>query len=54
MIRLIRFLFSGCFHKWEIHAKGVYKYNMVGNRGVGTYYTMRCSKCGEMKEKVFK
>jgi hypothetical protein len=39
MIKLIQFLFSGCFHQWEVFNQAL----------TWDKYTLRCKKCGAMK-----
>jgi hypothetical protein len=46
MKRLFEFIFSGCWHQWEIHDEA----NIKGdNLTVGRIYVLRCKNCGEMK-----
>ena len=55
MIRLLSFLFTGCWHKWEI----IETYNVMtrsvlsgANLGqCGTRYILQCGKCGNVKGK---
>ena len=54
MKRLIGFLLSGCFHKWETIDKVPFSWNSDISRGNGTRYTLRCEKCGEIKKKDVK
>ncbi len=55
MIRLIGFLFSGCWHKWKIIDKGVYHYsNDMGDSGKCIQYTLQCEHCGNIKTKLAK
>jgi len=40
----------GCEHKWEVDTTGPI---MEDYRHVGTYYNLRCEKCGDaMKRKL--
>ena len=48
MIRLIEFLISGCWHKWEtIDECGLT--SVFGN--TGTRIMLKCEKCGNWKKK---
>lgn len=55
MKKLLEFLFSGCWHQWEVYKEvGVIDKNVlvVENQvPVPLYrqYTLRCKHCGEMK-----
>ena len=47
--KIFDYLFYSCRHTWEIHHGGT-----VVNKNdtaIGTFYHLRCSKCGEMKFK---
>ena len=52
MIKLLQFLWSGCFHHWEVIAVAELKYSYFFSSGICDKYTLRCTKCGAMK--VFK
>lgn len=58
MIRLLQFLWSGCFHEWET----IKERNMTSTHNLTyasgkevkdetnyTEYTLRCKKCGKIK-----
>ena len=47
MIRLLEFLWSGCFHHWETIRVEPYKYSGVISSGHCKMFTLRCTKCGE-------
>jgi len=49
MIRLIQFLFSGCFHQWEVIDQNISTYDHGWCKGTAFRYTSRCKKCGAMK-----
>ena len=54
MIRLIQFLFSGCFHQWEVINRqrtdnDFNFYDLILSSGTADTYTLRCKKCGAMK-----
>ena len=50
MIKLIGFLFSGCWHKWTIIEKGVLHYSSdLGGSGTCNQYTLQCEHCGNIK-----
>lgn len=53
MIRLFSFLLTGCWHHWEIIKQGpLIRRNEFGDiRAQGTYYTLQCKHCGEIKVK---
>ena len=61
MKRLLEFLFSGCFHEWEVYeTKSLYNGDSATNKVLllrkeqpipcGTMYVLRCKKCGNMKK----
>jgi hypothetical protein len=54
MKRLIEFLLSGCFHKWETIDKGSFSWKSDISEGSGTRYTLRCERCGEIKKRDIK
>jgi hypothetical protein len=58
MKRLLEFLLTGCFHKWEIECRSsVYPPELYGfhwegkpkSLPIGHKFTSRCKKCGEIK-----
>jgi len=49
MIKLLRFLWSGCFHDWEIIKVAEYRDYAAMFRGHCEKFTLRCTKCGAMK-----
>jgi hypothetical protein len=49
MIRLLRFLWSGCFHHWEIISVAELTYRGDFRSGTCEKFTLRCTKCGAMK-----
>ena len=49
MIRLIQFLFSGCFHQWEVIKQTLTVYDCFWDSGTADRYTLQCKKCGSMK-----
>ena len=49
MIRLIKFLFSGCFHQWKVINQALTNFNLGWCNGTAVKYTLRCKKCGAMK-----
>jgi hypothetical protein len=49
MIKLLQFLWSGCFHHWETIAVTELKYSGDFSSGTCDKYTLRCTKCGAMK-----
>lgn len=54
MIRLLAFLFAGCWHRWEVIAHGplVINNSETGRvRSRGHYYTLQCKRCGAIKRK---
>jgi hypothetical protein len=54
MKRIIGFLLSGCFHKWETIDKGSFIWKNDYSEISGTRYTLRCEKCGEIKKRDIK
>ena len=54
MIKLIGFLFSGCWHKWKIiHDENV-DYRDDFSSGTATRYILQCECCGNVKAKLAK
>ena len=51
MIRLLAFLWSGCWHTWEIHREVTLLRTPTSTLPSGTRYELRCTKCGDMKQK---
>jgi hypothetical protein len=57
MKKLLEFLLTGCFHEWEIEdKKKVFDFEvtpediLTGKHfPIGSKYTLRCKKCGELK-----
>ena len=49
MWRLITFLFTGCFHKWEQIDKGSLYQKESDPMPVGNWYDCKCTKCGSIK-----
>lgn len=49
MKKLLEFLLYGCFHKWEVHDTKV----LVDQKSspIGKLYILRCTRCGEIKNK---
>lgn len=50
MIKLIAFLFTGCWHKWKI----IHEARVVddsGEKRVGQAYILQCERCGIVKRK---
>jgi len=54
MIKVIGFLFSGCWHKWKIIHQDVLQYNDFGSSGTCINYTLQCEHCGNIKTKAAK
>lgn len=54
MIRLLQYMLSGCFHKWETVEKNSFSWDTMRSKGNGTRYTLRCEKCGTIKKKDIK
>jgi hypothetical protein len=52
MVRLIEFLFHGCWHNWETY-RAVHFYDHgfggVPERRIGAAEDQRCSKCNRIK-----
>lgn len=49
MMRLLSFLWSGCWHVWRTVGSGPYSKNGESVFVKGTYFVLRCEKCGEVK-----
>jgi hypothetical protein len=47
MLKLLEFLWHGCWHDWQQTGRG-----NIAHEGtvVGTYYVYRCAKCGRVKD----
>ena len=54
MIRLLEFLFSGCWHKWTILNQGALYEDNRDKLPIGRWVTLRCEKCGDVKRKTFR
>lgn len=54
MIRLLQYIISGCFHKWETIDKAPFSWNSDISSGRGTRYTLRCEHCGKIAKKDIK
>jgi hypothetical protein len=54
MIKLIGFLFSGCWHKWKIINTQVVHYNTEFSSGTAPRYILQCEHCGNIKAKLAK
>jgi hypothetical protein len=54
MIRLIGFLFSGCWHKWKVINTRVVHYNTEFSSGTAPHYILQCEHCGNIKAKLAK
>jgi hypothetical protein len=51
MIRLLQYIFSGCWHKWETIDKASLSWKSDFGEGQGTRYTLRCEHCGKVTKK---
>ncbi len=47
--KLWRWLFGGCEHKWQIIRQGILTDDHYD--AIGTFYIVRCEKCGKIKRK---
>lgn len=54
MIKLIVFLFSGCWHKWKVIKEEHVCYKTEISSGEATRYVMQCEHCGNIKAKLAK
>lgn len=54
MIRLLQYILSGCFHKWETIDKVSFSWDSELSSGKGTRYTLRCCHCGKITKKDIK
>ena len=54
MIKLIGFLFSGCWHKWKTIDKAMVRYSNEFSSGQAPLYTLQCEHCGNIKTKLAK
>lgn len=51
MIKLIGFLFSGCWYKWKIINTEDVCYTNDFSSGLANRYTLQCEHCGNIKTK---
>lgn len=53
MIKLLAFLFAGCWHKWAIIHEGPLfdGDNVKRGRPIGRWYDLQCERCGTVKHK---
>lgn len=52
MIRLLQFLWSGCWHEWEVIKEARLEWtDDFGSEGTCTRYILQCKKCGNIKKK---
>lgn len=54
MFRLFQFLFTGCFHRWEIIYENTYVIEDEDTGKTiqrGKAYDLRCTRCGSIKRK---
>lgn len=51
MLKLLGFLFTGCFHKWKTIDKHKVEYRTDFSSGVHDRYVLQCEKCGNIKKK---
>lgn len=49
MLRLIAFLFTGCFHEWKQIDSGIIFEQTSHRMPIGNWYDCKCSKCGSIK-----
>lgn len=52
MWNLLKRIFIGtpvCEHKWIIHKEGIITSQWDKDTKVGTFYTLKCKKCGDLK-----
>lgn len=49
MLKLLAFLWSGCWHKWEFTGGTTAVYE-EGSRPAYLKYRYRCEKCGRIRE----
>ena len=48
MIKLLAFLWCGCWHKWAILKNGPI---VCGGQHIGNYYELQCERCGDVKSR---
>jgi hypothetical protein len=51
MLKLLAFLWTGCWHRWSVTEKRPYRINDADGemRRRGTLYLLRCERCGGLK-----
>jgi hypothetical protein len=52
MIKLIGFLYSGCWHKWKIIDRQKVDYKGEFSSWTADRYVLQCEHCGNVKAKV--
>ena len=48
MLKIIQFLWHGCWHDWKFLGSGTL---VSGTKTVGQYYAYQCSKCSRIEER---
>lgn len=48
MIKILQFLWHGCWHNWELSSTGA---KSIDGRPNGLYYIYKCSKCDRVEER---
>ena len=54
MIKLLQYMISGCWHKWETINKVDLTWKTNCSEGKGTRYILRCNHCGTIKKRDIK
>jgi len=50
MLKLLQFLWTGCWHEWAIKQEGPYQKTLHGKvMQEGIYTDYQCKKCGRLK-----
>lgn len=52
MIKLLQFLFHGCWHKWKIIDKHTVDYKGDFSAWTADRYILQCEHCGKIKAKI--
>lgn len=48
MIKILQFLWHGCWHNWELSSTGA---KSIDGRPNGLYYIFKCSNCARIEER---
>ncbi len=53
MLKLLNFLWTGCWHEWAEHRRGPYtRKDDFGGYREGAYVIYSCAKCGRLRQET--